>query len=386
MEDHEISLREDGLDPSIEFLLILCCARTTEKSEVLRYITKLIWKIADWDYVLKFADEQGLLMFLLHNINLIFYEFLPQTIITGVRRRYASRSRSLLMEFRDVTSLFTSNGISAISYKGPTLAAIAYKNQKLRNSGDLDFLVHRRDYERVKAFLLAQGYVLSMDCGYKYHLWHPVKQVNLDLHRGLVPRWYKFTFSFENAWERAMPLAMPYGGSVPTFCLEDLVIVLSLDLVKDIAQSESLRLVKVTDIAELLKYHARINWSALTIRVKHMGLSRVTYFGLLLADRMYGVTLPPEVRQEMKSQLRHLRWPVNLAMRMMLDKKSSPRMLSPKFLHEARTIITLQDNLKNQFFVVALYLIRPIRLPLKYLLAVTNFVRCNPLVRRIFCG
>jgi len=382
MEHQEILLRKEGLDPSMEFLLILSCARTTLDSDLLTSLTKLTRQITDWDYVIRFAVKHGVLLFLLHNVNLTVPTFLAQTTITGVRRRYASRNRSLLTKFRDVTSLFAANGIKAISYKGPILTGIVYKTQQLHISGDLDFLVHPRDYDRVKTFLLTQGYVLSMDCGYKYHLWHPIKQVDLDLHRALVPRWYRFPFSFDHAWERAMLLAMPCGGFVPTFCLEDLVIVLCLDLVKDIAQPWNFRLIKITDIAELVKYTERINWQVLTNRVKSIGLSRVTHFGLLLADRVYGVTLPPEVRQNMEAHAWLLRGLVTLAMRMMLDEKSSPHMIFPKFLQEVRTIVVLQDDFKNQLFVVALYLIKPVRLGLKYLFAaVAKFVSCNLLLR-----
>jgi Uncharacterised nucleotidyltransferase len=376
MKLEETLLHKNGFDLSIEFRIILCCARTTPNLELLERIADLTRQITDWDYVLRFAAKQGLLLFLVHNINRTARACLPQTLITNVRRGYASRSRSSSRELCHIASLFAAHGIKAISYKGPTLSGILYKTHPLRPSGDLDYFVHPRDYNRVKKYLLAQGYVFSMNCGYKYHLWHPIKQVDLDLHKELAPRWYKFTLNFDHAWERSTPLATRYGGSVPTFCLEDLVIVLCLDLVKDIAQPGNFRLLKITDIAELLKYTDRINWTALTSRVKSIGLSRVMYFGLLLADRVYGVTLPPKVRRTMESHSRLLHSLVNLATRMMLDEKSSPPVAPPRFLHEARTIVILHDHLGDQLFVMALYLIRPVRLCLKYLFAVVaNFVR-----------
>ena len=65
-------------------------------------------------------------------------------------------------------------------------------------------------------------------------------------------------------------------------------------------------------------------------------------------------------------------------MRLMLDNKSSMRALMPKFPHEARTIVILHDNFWKKLCVVALYIVRPAMLSLKYGFgAVANLLSAN---------
>lgn len=361
-----ISLHKYGIDPSPEFLLVLCCARTAPDSELKASLAGLAQQITDWDYVFHFAEEQGVLLFLLHNLYRTVRTPFPQTLLTSVRRRHASRSQSLLAQLREVTAFLVANGIRAISYKGPTLATIVYPHCNLRVSSDLDLLVHARDYRNAAKVLLDQGYLVSEDCGYKCHLWHPIKRVDVDLHRALAPRWYQFKFDFDHAWGRAIRLALPDGSAVQTFGLEDLVIVLCIDLVKDVAQPWNFRLLKVTDIAELLKNAERINWGALINSAKFIGLCRLTFFGLMLADRVYGASLPAEVREQMRLNSPRLYQLVEVTMRLMLDAKSPSRVIFRKSPQEARTILILQDHFWNKLCVIALYVVRPVMLSVKY--------------------
>jgi hypothetical protein len=287
-----------------------------------------------------------------------------ETVLKDVKG-YASRNLFLLIRLREIASLFAAHGIRAISYKGPTLGGIVYQNQSLRTSGDLDFLVHARDYKRVKTLLLSEGYKLHIDCGYKYHFWHPIKHVNSDVHRNLVLRWYGFELIFDQAWERRIPFVMPFGEPVPTFCFEDLFIALCLDLVKDIARSD-IRLIKITDIAEFVTNVKKINWNTATHKADDMRLGRVVYFGLLLAHWLYDIPLPPDVRQ--KPQLCSLLRPLaDLTMKMIFHDKCSYPGTPPRILHELRTVIILQDRIGDKLKVATYYLIRPVRLGLKYL-------------------
>src|SRR5215475_13858090 len=92
---HEpIPAHKNGLDRSIALRIVAYCARTTPGPELSASITDLIKQITDWDYVFSFAAKHGLLPFLVHNVNRAVPSFLPQTIITDVRRRYTATNRS----------------------------------------------------------------------------------------------------------------------------------------------------------------------------------------------------------------------------------------------------------------------------------------------------
>jgi hypothetical protein len=373
MGRQKIPAQIDELNLPIELLIVFYSARTFTNCVLSKTIASLLTQITEWDYVRQFAEEQGVLSLLVHNLNRTVPDIVSKTVLTDAKG-YASRNLFLLIRLREIASLFNAHGIRAISYKGPTLGGIVYKNQSLRISGDLDFLVHARDYKRVKTLLLSEGYILHIDCGYKYHFWHPTKYINSDIHRNLVLRWYGFEFIFDQAWERCIPFVMPFGEPVPTFCFEDLFIALCLDLVKDIAQSD-IRLIKVTDIAEFLTNIKKINWNAATQKAGDMRLGRVVYFGLLLAHWLYDIPFPPDVRQ--KPQLCSLLRPLaDLTMKMIFHDKRSDRGTPPRILHELRTVIIFQDRIGDKLKVVIYYLVRPVRLVLKYL--------CNASAKGIF--
>lgn len=364
MEHEKTPIQIDGFNLSIEFLLVLALTQTSINCEASKTVENLRKKITDWNYVWSFAKKQGVLPFLVNNLNRTIPGMVSETVLTDVKRS-ASQNLFLLIRLREVTSLFAAHGIRAISYKGPTLSGIVYTSRALRMSGDLDFLVHPRDYTAVKTLLVNDGYQLRINCGYKYHFSHRTKQIDVDVHRKLVPRWYRFEFNFDHAWERCIQFALPFGGSVRTFCFEDLLIVLCLDLVKDVAQPYNLRLIKITDIAQLLTYTKSIDWDATMRKIKYMGLSRVLCFGLLLADRLYGITLPPDVRQKLESYA--LLLPLsNLTTKMIFHDQP---VIVPRVFHELKTIFILHDGAKNKILVIFYYLIRFASFSLKCLFA-----------------
>jgi len=55
--------------------------------------------------------------------------------------------------------LFESNRIRTIPFKGLTLASLIYGDPTLRQTDDLDFLVHPEDLARAKETLLSAGYL-----------------------------------------------------------------------------------------------------------------------------------------------------------------------------------------------------------------------------------
>jgi hypothetical protein len=249
--------------------------------------------------------------------------------------------------------------IRAIPYKGPTLGAVIYNNPQLRSARDLDFLVHSRDYKKAQKLLLSAGYNAPIDFGwYKCHFWHPQQRVNIDLHRGLVPRWFRVNLKFDDLWKRRSKITIASGAVTTTFCTEDLLFVLCLDLVKDIAEPSCLRLIKVVDIMELLKHTAAdIDWDTLIRRTERKGLSRILYLGLLAADRLYGIDLPPHVRRSLETERRLLKLADATIELLFLDDYAH-RVSKIKCMHELKTILAIQKGLKIKSAACTYYLLK----------------------------
>src|SRR2546430_3203484 len=71
----------------------------------------------------------------------------------------ARRNLLMLWELLEILDLFTEQGIRALPYKGPVLAAIEYGNLAARTFCDLDILVRKEDATRARDLLVARGYV-----------------------------------------------------------------------------------------------------------------------------------------------------------------------------------------------------------------------------------
>jgi len=344
---------------SFEKEIAFLCSRTTIDVHLFEKINTLVQRVLDWDYVTSFANEHGIVYLLYYNLNRVVPNMMPQDVNQRLNLSCLARNFHLAAALSNVMSLLSANGIRAIPYKGPTFGAIIYKNPQSRIARDLDFLVHSRDYEKAQKVLLSAGYNAPIDFGwYKCHFWHPQQRVNIDLHRGLVPRWYRVNLKFDDLWKRCTKITIGTGAIITTFCVEDLLFVLCLDLVKDIAEPSCLRLIKVVDIMELLKYTAAdIDWDTLIRRTERKGLSRILYLGLLTADRLYGIDLPPHVRRSLGTERRLLKLADATIELLFLDNYVH-RVSKIKYANELKTILAVRKGLKTKSVVCAYYLLK----------------------------
>src|SRR5262249_39171092 len=121
--------------------LLLCCARTRMEPDIEERIQMLLRESLDWKYLLARAWRNGFMPLLYHNLSAACPEAVPVRPLAQLRNHFfanAANSFLLTEELRKLLDRFETHGISAISYKGPVLAAFIYGNLLLRESGDLD--------------------------------------------------------------------------------------------------------------------------------------------------------------------------------------------------------------------------------------------------------
>src|SRR5205814_160332 len=136
-------------------------------------------------------------------------------------------------------------------------------------------------------------------------------------------------------------------------CVEDLLLILCLDLVKDFAQVSELRLIKFVDIRELVCERQDFNWDILMERARFLKLSRVVSFALRATDRLYGIPLPPDVKREIYVQ-RRLSELIDKAITLVFEAHSSR---PGGYFHELNTIVIMQDSLRAKVMVVIYFLL-----------------------------
>jgi hypothetical protein len=214
-------------------------------------------------------------------------------------RNSALRSLHLARKLFDVLDLFQAARIPVIPYKGPVLSAMGYGRVGLREFGDLDVWVHPWDYRfRVPDLLAKDGWSPAADYGWERSFRHPQRHVVLDVHQSLTHRRnLPFSLGFEEAlrhWDE-----VEVGDrQVRTLSTPYILVTLCVQLAKDAGERDNpLPLIKVCDIAELLRSHRGLDWMTAVRVARRKGVQRVLSLGLAVATRLLGARVPEEVEQ-----------------------------------------------------------------------------------------
>lgn len=249
--------------------------------------------VADWDYLLQVALKHGVFPSLYRRLADSCSEAVPRDVLDAWGRLYrvhARRNLRLTVDLLQVLSLFESQGISAISLKGPVLAQTAYNDLTLRQFVDLDILVSRTDVEKVRDLLVAGGYRLSQNLTRKqerFHLKHSdgfafenARQTRLDVHWRFLPASiFGGGLDPEEALARRVPVQI-LGKTVYFLHPEDNLLML--------CQHGSTNhfwhtLSMVSDVAQLMHSRKTWNWPRVFQRAKDSGLHCQALLGLSLA-------------------------------------------------------------------------------------------------------
>ncbi len=125
----------------------------------------------------------------------------PDAILDQLKRyvdEHVRRADRLVNELLRLFALLEARSISALTFKGPALAAALYGDASVRAFSDIDFLIHRRDAVRARDVVLQAGYHLHktpldehgfpQDRGmYEYTFMREDGQAMVELHWRLTP-------------------------------------------------------------------------------------------------------------------------------------------------------------------------------------------------------
>jgi hypothetical protein len=345
-------LNLEGVTYPLEKTIVFLCSRSQFDDNLAQGLG-LLENSIDWTHLVALAGRHGVLYLLAHNLNRVVPDVVTGDCLDKLQQDCHSINRQRSTELSQITSLLCAHGIKSISYKGPTLSAMLYNDKPLRVSRDLDLLVHPRDYKKLRALLLSCGYDLDYNGWYKSHFSHRTNPSNLDIHRNVVPRRYRFILNFDDLWNRRTTFDRSSEVCVSTPCVEDLLLILCLDLVKDVAQPSELRLVKFVDIKELVCAKQDLSWDIFLRRARSLKLIRAVSFALCATDRLYGIPLPPEVRREIDVQ-RRLTELVDKAITLIFEEQP---LRYGGYSHQLNTSLVLQDNMISKIGVTVYFLL-----------------------------
>ena len=246
-----------------------------------------------WPALIELADRHAV-TFLLHEALCAVEDQVPAHEMHRLQQRYRLNihksmffSRELIRIMECVEAL----GIEVMPYKGVVLAEALYANTALRQSGDIDLLIHARDLPRIREAVRELGYTphLSLssreerayvESGYECAFDSPLGRNLLELHWALQPRFYAVDIDIDDLIRRSATVHIA-GRSIRTLSKQDLLIVLSLHA----AKHAWARLIWLCDIARVAA-QPDLDWSWIKQQADKFGVRRILYVGLTLANRL----------------------------------------------------------------------------------------------------
>lgn len=287
--------------------LLLCCIRHTHAPVLTRQMRMLLQMELNWDHIFQMARQHRIMPLLYQNLKASCPDVVPQDMLDLLRQHFLINMQCnlfLTAELLKILQVFETHDILAVPYKGPILAASAYRNLALRQFSDLDILLHKDDIPQASRLLRSLGYQAHSHPNYACEFTSNDAQTVVELHWepvGFASSWQTtsrycaFQFDLDGLWDRLEPVALG-GTSVQNLSPEDLLLILCAHGSKHLWE----RLIWICDVAQLLYAQQDIDWGQVTRQANRLGGECMLNLGLRLAHDILDAPLPEDVWQRVQ--------------------------------------------------------------------------------------
>ncbi|OCQ98736.1 hypothetical protein BCD64_22025 [Nostoc sp. MBR 210] len=287
-----------------EVQLILHCTHTQRSPALNIAIQELCKTQINWTLLHNLSSRNGIDGLLWESLQNIDAVNVPKSLLNQLQQNYQGYilkgmicSHELIRLLQD----FHRHQIPVLPYKGLTLAVALYGSYALRYFSDLDILIHPDYLVAAKALLIQHGYeTLAVDnIQERMNIWSDSerdfllqnKDVAIDLHWRLTPRFFALEIPFDQLWERRQ-LVNLLDTDVATLSPEDLLLVLCVHGAKECWS----QLKWICDIAELLQTYKHLDWQTVEERSQILHCHRMLLLGLKLAQDLLQAPIPQSLQ------------------------------------------------------------------------------------------
>lgn len=285
---------------SRELDLILACCGDDSDGELSARIQYILREPNDlnWERLLQLAEHHGLVPLTYRRLSMTMdaNQFVWLETFRQQNQINAHRTMGLTIELFNIHKHLAARRLETLPYKGPALAQSLYGNIALRQFSDLDLLVRADDLPAIRSALAELGYRPGihlmqaaerayLKSGYEYTFDGAEGRNLIEIKWQILPRFYSIGFDVEGLFERAVEVDVG-GRRLPTLCDQDLMLVLCVHA----AKHAWTQLCSLRDIAQLARSRA-LDWDALWMQAKRLGIARIVAVSFLLADKLLGTAL-----------------------------------------------------------------------------------------------
>jgi len=309
---------------SKECEIILLCTRLELNNIIQQKIKGYLSGTVDWNKIIQISNQHQILPFLYYNLEkLNIQDNLPQDIFTKIKNCYYAnlhRNIALEREFSFILKATNQQNISFIPFKGLALSQTLYHNPALRPMIDVDILIKKNDFAKIKKILIQLGYCAcdNEKADDEHHLKdkHEIAfskilpsnlSLNADIHYAFAaPRPYRVNLPL--LWRRIQEKSIN-NQTISYLSWEDTLLSLVFHLR---IHTRKISLKFIVDLAELLnKYANTLDWPYIEESAKDNRITTVLYFSLYLAGALLNASVPPYILRKfyphsIKRKLLHL--------------------------------------------------------------------------------
>ncbi len=305
-----LTLNTADLSPESKFL-ITCC-QTEISEEDISFIHHTLSTMDHTPSENALGVQQLTVMSSRHGVLPLVYKTIKNLptdynpLLTELKAKYisiAQRNMSMTSELIKIIHLLKENKIEALAFKGPALAQMAYGDITLRQFGDLDILIKKRDRSQMIDLLLKENYIPEIDLkeGTKETFLKSVNVIafykrstgiRVEIHWELLSRNYAIDWEEGTLWHKQGSTQINHK-KIPVLPVEQQLLYLCAHGAKHLFE----RLEWICDIDRSIRSNPDIDWQHLMNEAKKLGIKRMLYLGLALSQQFFGTKLP-EMTQE----------------------------------------------------------------------------------------
>ena len=290
-----------------EHELLLCCARTHADASIISRTRALSSDKIDWDYVFQLARRHSVVPLVYTQLQRLESDLVPHEWMAQFKKNYQenlARNLVLTSELNALIRALKEAEVESIPFKGPILAVLAYDDLALRRFVDLDIIVKRSDVFRARDVLEQLGFQsalnvdqqsLILQTQHNIQLKRDKGRVIVELHWEVATDLFAQAVSAEELWQRLVRVDLN-GETVNSMSADDVLFSLCVHGSRHIWE----RLSWICDLAELIA-RRKIDWTSLMVRARSTDCERMFYLGLFLADRLFKIDLPTDVRSKFEN-------------------------------------------------------------------------------------
>lgn len=256
----------------------------------------------DTESLLRCADFHGTSSLLYQNLRSV-PGALSTALLESLHQRYTTNVQKSLFLARELGRILDcahALGIGLVAYKGIVLSEIYYRDIAMRQAGDIDLFVRKREVVRMKGALRELGYVPSLHIpetseadylasGYEYSFDSAAGKHLLELQWALQPRYHAVDYDMDGLFARAVEVtAVDRHIKIPS--PEDLLLILCVHAAKHVWG----RLIWLCDIAQIVQ-RGNLDFDSALARAHELGIMRILHVTLLLANRFIEMPIPAKI-------------------------------------------------------------------------------------------